>query len=86
MTHLTWLQCARICDDPYRYHYTWLPLHDALGIVPGDKIPQGGLTCPEAMALGWLSMARRFPQQRFRIPGGWPIKPLRRKVGVNWIG
>lgn len=65
---MTWQQCAAICTDPYRHARMWLPLHDALGITPGDAIPAAGLECPEAAALGWLTMARRYPQQRFHTP------------------
>jgi hypothetical protein len=84
MTRYTWEQCARICHDPYRHAHEWLPLHDALGITPGDKIPQGGLTCPEAAALGWLKLARRFPQQRFSIPDKRRMSAPKR--GANWLG
>lgn len=84
MSNITWEECARICTDPYRYHYMWWPLHDALGIVPGDRRPAAGLYCPEAAAIGWLSMARRYPQQRFHIPDSRSMSAP--KGGVNWIG
>jgi hypothetical protein len=84
MSDMTWQLCARICADPYRYAHMWRPLHDALGIAPGDKIPQGGLTSPEPIALGWLSVARQHPQQRYKMPDNRRMSAPKR--GANWLG
>lgn len=58
--------CAAVCADPYRHWSLWRPLHEALGLTPGDPVPVR--LRPENAALRALTSARRTPQARYPLP------------------